>query len=138
MPPKKLTKREQKALEKEQKLQEERERQQKIEAEKEEQRKREEEEERKRRVEEELFNAAEKERLKVEEKDFFQYENTLKNAIKRQLEKFDAEQEWKKYLLDPSHLNTNDPKQMAHQINKLRFAFKEISRKFLSRNREKA
>jgi hypothetical protein len=129
MPPKKkISKKEQRKIDAELKKAEELERLKKLEEEKAEQQRKDEEAQKKRKAEEELFNAAERERLKVEEKEFFHYENTLKNAIKKQLERFDAEQEWKKYLADPDHLNTNDPKQMAIQLNKLKFAFKEIGK----------
>ena len=127
MPPKKekpLTKKERKRLE-ELKKKEEEERLEKERKEREEkERKEAEERERKRKAEEDLFNAAERERLKVEEREGMPYETALKNAIRKQLEKFNADQEWKRYLARPDRININDVK----QLNKLRFAFQEISR----------
>lgn len=138
MPPKKekpLTKKEKKRLE-EQKRKEEEERLEKERLEREEKELKEaQERERKRKAEEDLFNAAERERLKIEEREGMPYENSLKNAIKKQMEKFKAEQDWKKYLAKPDSVFIDDNKKLEFeldkQLNHLRHALQDISRPLL-------
>lgn len=132
MPPKKeLTKAQRRKLEEEHKKKEEEERK-KIEDEKAAiLKKKRDEEEMVRKAEEELFNAAEKERLVMEKNESSHYDLNLIKALQKQEDKFNQEQEWKRYLAKGDQANVAD----LRQVNDLMSVFKEISTRSLTRNR---